>query len=58
MSEITKRALSASLKKLLGSKPLSKITVSDITADCGVNRQTFYYHKVPICTRGKNLDGS
>ena len=44
MSEITKRALSASLKKLLGSKPLSKITVSDITADCGVNRQTFYYH--------------
>jgi probable dihydroxyacetone kinase regulator len=44
MSEITKRALSASLKKLLGTRPLSKITVSDITEDCGVNRQTFYYH--------------
>jgi probable dihydroxyacetone kinase regulator len=44
MSEITKRALSTSLKKLLLSKPLDKITISDITDDCGVNRQTFYYH--------------
>lgn len=25
-------------------KPLSKITVSEIIADCGVNRKTFYYH--------------
>jgi probable dihydroxyacetone kinase regulator len=44
MSDLTKRALSASLKKLLLEKPLSKITVSDVTTDCGVNRQTFYYH--------------
>jgi probable dihydroxyacetone kinase regulator len=44
MSEITKRALSQSLKKLLLSKPLDKITVRDIVEDCGVNRQTFYYH--------------
>lgn len=44
MSEITKRALSASLKKLLLEKPLKDITVGDITDDCGVNRQTFYYH--------------
>lgn len=44
MSEITKRALAASLKKLLAGKALEKITVSDITDDCGVNRQTFYYH--------------
>ena len=44
MSQVTKRALEASLKKLLLEKPLHKITVSDITDDCGINRMTFYYH--------------
>ena len=44
MSQITKRALEASLKKLLLKKPLNKITINDITEDCGVNRMTFYYH--------------
>lgn len=44
MSQTTKRALAASLKKLLSDKPLDKITVTDIAEDCGVNRQTFYYH--------------
>ena len=44
MSQVTKRALEASLKSLLLRKPLSKITVTDITEDCGINRMTFYYH--------------
>ena len=44
MSQVTKRALEASLKSLLLQKPLSKITVTDITEDCGINRMTFYYH--------------
>ena len=44
MSQTTKRALEASLKKLLMEKPLNKITINDITEDCGVNRMTFYYH--------------
>ena len=44
MSQITKRAIEASLKKLLLTKPLDKITISDITNDCGINRMTFYYH--------------
>lgn len=44
MSQITKRALEASLKNLLLKKPLNKITVNDITDDCGINRMTFYYH--------------
>ena len=44
MSQITKHALEASLKRLLLQKPLNKITISDITEDCGVNRMTFYYH--------------
>ena len=44
MSDITKHALAASLKKLLAEKPIDKITVKDIVEDCGVNRHTFYYH--------------
>lgn len=40
----TKRTLAASLRGLMKKKPLSKITVSEIIADCGVNRKTFYYH--------------
>ena len=44
VSQTTKRALEASLKKLLLEKPLNKITINDITEDCGVNRMTFYYH--------------
>lgn len=44
MSQVTKRALEASLKNLLLKKPLSKITINDITEDCGISRMTFYYH--------------
>lgn len=44
MSQTTKRALAQSLKKLLQTKPLSKITINDIAEDCGVSRMTFYYH--------------
>lgn len=44
MSQITKRALEQSLKNLLLKKPLTKITISDIAEDCGINRMTFYYH--------------
>lgn len=44
MAQTTKKALAASLKKLLAEKPLDKITVIDIVEDCEVNRQTFYYH--------------
>lgn len=40
----TKKALAASLKKLLAEKPCSKITVSELIQDCGLNRKTFYYH--------------
>lgn len=44
MSLMTKKALAASLKKLMTQTSLEKITVKDVVADCGVNRQTFYYH--------------
>lgn len=44
MSQITKRALEASLKNMLLKKPFNKITINDIAKDCGINRMTFYYH--------------
>ena len=40
----TRAALAGSLKKFMEKKPLGKITVSEIIADCNVNRKTFYYH--------------
>ena len=44
MSDITKKALASSLKDLLSKYKFNKITIKDITENCGVNRQTFYYH--------------
>ena len=44
MANFTKRAIQESFIKLLTDRPLSKITVKDIVADCGINRNTFYYY--------------
>ena len=44
MSNTTKRALENSLKQMLSKKPLDKITISDLTDDCGISRMAFYYH--------------
>lgn len=44
MSNITKHSLENSLKNLLLKKPLDKITIHDLTEDCGISRMTFYYH--------------
>ena len=43
-SNATKNALAASMKKLMRQRPFEKISVSDICADCGINRKSFYYH--------------
>lgn len=44
MRQNTKLMFAKSLMNLLYRKPLSRITVTDITANCGLNRMTFYYH--------------
>ena len=44
MSYVTKRALKESLMRMTLKKPVNKITISDITESCGINRMTFYYH--------------
>lgn len=44
MTTLTKDAIKNSLMKLLNRKPLNKITVKEIVEDCGINRNSFYYH--------------
>jgi probable dihydroxyacetone kinase regulator len=41
---LTKNALAHSLKSLMEHIPLNKISVKHLVDDCGLNRQTFYYH--------------
>lgn len=43
-SQATKQALADSLRQLLTRKSFSKITVTEIVENYGVNRKTFYYH--------------
>lgn len=40
----TKKSLASSLKESMRRKAFSKITVKEIIQNCGVNRNTFYYH--------------
>ena len=44
MANTTKKAIATSLKNLSLKKPLDKITINDITSDCGISRMAFYYH--------------
>ena len=44
MSDLTKRALAEALKNRLSKTTVKNITIKDLTDDCGLNRQTFYYH--------------
>ena len=43
-SNITKRALAASLKGLMAEQPFDKINVAQICERCDMNRKSFYYH--------------
>lgn len=44
MPGFTKQAIRNSFMKLLNERPVSQITVKDIVQDCGINRNSFYYH--------------
>ena len=44
MTTLTKDAIKKSFMKLLNQKPINKITVKEIVEDCGINRNSFYYH--------------
>lgn len=42
--QTTKQAIAQTFLELLEKRCIDKITVKDIATECGVNRQTFYYH--------------
>ncbi len=44
MPPFAKRMIKKSFVKLLNERPISQITVKEIVEDCGVNRNSFYYH--------------
>ncbi len=44
MRQTTKQAIAQAFETLLEKRGIDKITVKDIVAECGINRQTFYYH--------------
>ncbi len=39
-----REAIKAAFLRLLEERPLREITVKDVVQECGVNRNTFYYH--------------
>ena len=44
MSDLTKKAIKSTFLALLEQKPLSQITVKMLVEECGINRNSFYYH--------------
>ena len=44
MPPFAKREIKNSFIKLLTERPISQLPVKDIVEDCGVNRNSFYYH--------------
>lgn len=44
MASFTRRAIKETFIRLLEQRPLSEITVKDIVEECGINRNSFYYH--------------
>lgn len=40
----TKLAIANALRSIMKKKPLDKIKIKEIVDECGLNRQTFYYH--------------
>lgn len=44
MTSLTKKAIRDSFLKLLNQRPINQITIKDIVEDCGINRNSFYYH--------------
>ena len=44
MANFTKKAIKETFIELLASRPLAEISVRTISDECGINRNTFYYH--------------
>lgn len=48
MPSFTRKAIMEAFLKILDEKSLGKITIRDIVDECGINRNTFYYHFADI----------
>lgn len=44
MSSNRKQVFAATLKEIMQTKSFDKVTVTELVEQCGVKRQTFYYH--------------
>lgn len=44
MANFTRKAIKEAFLKLLEQHPLSEITIKNIVEECGINRNSFYYH--------------
>ncbi|MCR5653712.1 MAG: TetR/AcrR family transcriptional regulator [Ruminococcus sp.] len=44
MAKLMEEAIKKTFMDLLNRKPINKITVKEIVAECGINRNSFYYH--------------
>lgn len=44
MANFTRKAIKEAFLKLLEQYPLAEITIKDIVEECGINRNSFYYH--------------
>lgn len=54
-AELTKKAIMASFLKLINERTIDKIAVKDIVLDCGINRNTFYYHYEDIYAVARDI---
>ncbi|MBE6909568.1 MAG: TetR/AcrR family transcriptional regulator [Ruminococcaceae bacterium] len=50
MPSFTREKIMESCLKMLNERPMSQITVKAIVEDCGINRNSFYYHFTDIPT--------
>ena len=48
MASNARNAIIDSFIRLLEARPVNRISVKDIVEDCGINRNTFYYHFADI----------
>ncbi len=50
MPSFTREKIKESCLKMLNERPMNQITVKAIVEDCGINRNSFYYHFADIPT--------
>ena len=55
MTNFTKKEIINTFVKLLNEKEFDKIKITEIVKECGINRNTFYYHYEDINDLAKSF---